>query len=758
MASEQTGSKVGIVPKQQNMLSQIRREVHVGELLTENFAHLVTYCNGERWLSGWDVDINGNFVDSAFCQWFKIIKKKNGGLFSMNKRFAEQKDAVITFETRFNLSGQIPGFSVSLLSGDREAIRVFTDRHSICICDSFSDKIEVMRYTAETEYGLKIVADISANTFDLFINGTLKAKAVTFYAQTDRLNRVCVQVDDEADGEIFLRTVRVHKGYRVNERLISTVPGEIPSDWTSNTGTQQVCVREMWSDMAPDLYSFYLRNTQSDRHVVLSRNFDPIHGKFVVDFQVLFPSNKPGFRCEVCAFPGFMLALTADGTSIHCSTPKGENLLWGKYRPNVWYRIKARIDPGTNTATIWINGKQKADRMTLWQVDDTRSGISFLTGDEADFECWLDDVLIYPFKDLPKDYVPAPEPVKTDPYIVGVQCCSLWKEGSHNGWDPVSRDLRRKPLLGWYEEGNPETSDWQTKWMAEHGISFNLYCWYPPFGRNAVPIKRSLSDYDLVEGYYYGEYSHHLKYMIMWENGNTTCEGFDDYKENLVPFWIENHYKDPRYLMMDGKPVMGFYDPLKLITQVGGEENAVQALLYLRTECIKAGFDGIHIICEYRGTDPILMKKFRDMGFEFSYSYTWFSGDPKVQKEKILAQKDANGTRVIPTVCMGWMPSAWGGKDVSWSTPDEFRSLLSWVKEDFMTKTPEPDSGSRMVMIGNWNEYGEGHFIMPANLYGFGYLDAIRSVFSFADNNHTDSIPNETQRARLDTLYPRGWT
>ena len=37
-----------------------------------------------------------------------------------------------------------------------------------------------------------------------------------------------------------------------------------------------------------------------------------------------------------------------------------------------------------------------------------------------------------------------------------------------------------------------------------------------------------------------------------------------------------------------------------------------------------------------------------------------------------------------------------------------------------------------MLLLDNWNEWGEGHYIAPYREYGFGYLDAVRKVFSDA--------------------------
>jgi hypothetical protein len=34
------------------------------------------------------------------------------------------------------------------------------------------------------------------------------------------------------------------------------------------------------------------------------------------------------------------------------------------------------------------------------------------------------------------------------------------------------------------------------------------------------------------------------------------------------------------------------------------------------------------------------------------------------------------------------------------------------------------------VLLDNWNEFGEGHYLMPTREHGFGYLEAVRRVFA----------------------------
>ncbi len=49
--------------------------------------------------------------------------------------------------------------------------------------------------------------------------------------------------------------------------------------------------------------------------------------------------------------------------------------------------------------------------------------------------------------------------------------------------------------------------------------------------------------------------------------------------------------------------------------------------------------------------------------------------------------------------------------------------------------------GIRKLLLDNWNEWSEGHYIAPHRQYGFGYLDAVRRVFSSAPDKHADLVP-----------------
>src|ERR1039458_3507394 len=73
---------------------------------------------------------------------------------------------------------------------------------------------------------------------------------------------------------------------------------------------------------------------------------------------------------------------------------------------------------------------------------------------------------------------------------------------------------QRRPYLGWYDEGNPEETDWEIKWQVEHGIGFEQHCWYRP--NNAVnhPIKDGVLDQGIIKGLFNARYGHLKKFTL----------------------------------------------------------------------------------------------------------------------------------------------------------------------------------------------------------------------------------------------------
>ena len=239
---------------------------------------------------------------------------------------------------------------------------------------------------------------------------------------------------------------------------------------------------------------------------------------------------------------------------------------------------------------------------------------------------WIDDVQVYPWRDYPSDYVPEPKPSPAQaPYLLGVQSCNLFREGrAYAGWDYIYpfRE-KREPYLGWYDEGAPEEVDWEIKWQVEHGISFEMHCWYRPDSAINHPIKDGVLDHSIIKGLFNARYSHLAKFAIMIECEGACETNMTDWQQNLVPYWIEYFFKDPRYLKIDGKPVFSIWGLPELLRMLGGEENVRQAIQLLRDECKKSGFPGLWVLVEDHDANLKKMQLQKSLGFDYGYAYCW---------------------------------------------------------------------------------------------------------------------------------------
>ncbi len=354
-------------------------------------------------------------------------------------------------------------------------------------------------------------------------------------------------------------------------------------------------------------------------------------------------------------------------------------------------------------------------------------------------------------------YISDPVPAKTS-LLVGAHHCPLWEADKPKMWDNVVKHPERTPVLGFYSQENPEVSDWETKWAVEHGVSFFVYCWYRASQGKPVEMRFGSAIHDAL---FKSRFVSKMKFTIMWENqsrGKAGVANEADLMTNLLPFWIENYFKHPSYLKLDKKPLLFIYRPEFLIQDLGGEANVAKALDKARQACREAGFDGLYVLGEYRGLDPNHLKLMKRLGLDYTFAYCWHVQNNPTPAQAIAAQM-ANIRRtqqlaILPqvvTVSQGW--SGWRDEGSIWTIPPaDYETLLRKAK-DFVATLPATELGSRLLLLDNWNEWGEGHYIAPYRQYGFGYLDAVRKVFSDAPEPHKDLVPADIGLGPYDTAY-----
>ena len=408
-------------------------------------------------------------------------------------------------------------------------------------------------------------------------------------------------------------------------------------------------------------------------------------------------------------------------------------------------------------AEVYICGKTKGFvKLSAKSVDNV--SFEYQKNSENGY-VMLDDVRVYNIFDYP-DY--CPEPVipkkKKDNMNVIMSVCSLWHEGTHHGYDYVAPFDETTPMLGYYDEGNTEVCDWETKYMLEQGISAFQYCWYPPQYNPNIKIKTPRAFWHQYEGYFYAKYSHMLPFCIMWENagaGNANWT-LEDFKGFIWDYWVEWCFRDPRYYRIDNKAVLHIYRDDLFIKTFGGVENAKGVLTFMREEIKKLGYDDLIILVNCsRAHHDDSARHLEDMGFDGLCNYAL--GKPSFQPEYIknaastfvnTFERVGSKMYVVPTIGTGWNIIGWNDERSPLSTPEQYAETIGYGVEISKNQKSCPN----LMYFSTWNEYGEGHWLAPAGLNGFGYSDAMRSVLC-EETEIKHSIPSASQSARFCHLH-----
>ncbi len=341
------------------------------------------------------------------------------------------------------------------------------------------------------------------------------------------------------------------------------------------------------------------------------------------------------------------------------------------------------------------------------------------------------------------DYVPEPKPVR-GPFEVGAYYFPGWRSAGQ--WQPLRRFPERRPLLGWYREGDPEVADWHIKWAVEHGITFFAYDWY--WSQGARQLEHALHD-----GYFHARYRHLLKFCLLWANHNPPGTHSPADCLAVTRYWIENYFRRPEHLTVDGKPVLIVFSPQRL-TEDLGSEGVRRAFEAMRAECRSAGLSGLYLLAcvgdagqartaAAEGYDAITAYNWAGLGMSGSGLFAPFAtllDGYRCQWEQLRAQSPI--PMLLP-LSGGWDSRPWHGENnlVRYGrTPARFRQHLADAKQ-FLNDRQDASPLRRFVLIEAWNEWGEGSYIEPHQEFGFGYLDAIRDVFTDAPRDHLDVVP-----------------
>lgn len=399
-----------------------------------------------------------------------------------------------------------------------------------------------------------------------------------------------------------------------------------------------------------------------------------------------------------------------------------------------------------------------------WKVVGTEVGTPATSDGSRRVRFYLNPIGVSLVRLKPRPGIPEPRPVKTD-----IELHAFYYPGTEQmaEWDLMDRTMPwTKPLLGWYDEGDPDVVDWQIKWAVEHGIGAFCVDWY--WHRGVQRLNH------WVNAYYRSRFRKYLPWYIMYANHNDPGSHTVADTRRLVKFWCDNYFKTPEYYKIDGVPVVVLWDYRNLGNDFAAEakanrdeitwdEGLSRALMLMRETAREFGVPGIHFIDVYHGWEDCapseILKKagydgqtlygFDKQAYDMGAEYLKPGDNEKRFDFSVVCEairrwwENSNRNAAIPF--WPFVPTGWDCRPRNFQTPrrviygrtpEKFRKMLEDCKA-FCRKT-----GMRRIMIGPVNEWQEGSYVEPNEEYGFAMYDAIRDVFATAPKE--TYLPNVT--------------
>jgi len=748
LAKEQTN--VGIVERTMD-LSHYSAFTSIGPAV-----YLVDDESFSKWglTSGWDYDGRGAPADSAQSHGNRnsLQDVSTEEPTALTREFTKWNSGTMTLETAFTLKDKTDGFHYTVKNDKGEtALHLFTKNGKAMIINGDAGETVLCDIYQSVLIKMKVQFDFNTKKYTIFLNDKNDG-TFNFQNSCEYLNILELSTGITDTLSVVPLFTKLYTNYLVNERFLSCVETNPPKDFEVSLSktAKSIVTKNMANADIPDSYSLKLTSLKDDK-INLKKTFPAVNGKVVYELKFLFESRSDHVKIALNAGEKEAVAVKTKLLSLYSTD---DNLISPYYSCNVWQTLRIEADTRTQKADIKLNGKQIAQVYFQYLASEFDS-ITIST--ETEGNLWIDDILVYQLQEIP-DYVPEPVPSSSDDNIIGINICSLWRQGTHEGWDVVTPYDEIKPYLGYYEDGSPEVADWEIKWMAEHGIDFELYCWYASTPDS--PMKTTHLSDALINGYFNAKYSDKVKFALLWEAANgQRPKSSADFRKNFVPYWMDYFLSDQRYMTIDNKPVIAVFGADKLIESLGGVSAVNKEFNYVRNICRELGFDGTIFLSCNGSQDPVSLQSTKEAGFDAVYAYNWGKSgfDPEYTKQVITAQQNTNTIQVVPTLSTGFNNVAWAGTRSENMSVSNFESMLNWIRDTALKRYTPNTWQSKFLMLSTWNEYGEGTYMMPSGLNGFGYLDSVRTAFT-KNEAHTDITPTEQQKSRFDYLYPQNRT
>lgn len=690
-------------------------------------------------ISGWDIDYRAGRVISS-QEGMKLIDGDNAEKISMSRKFMKVKSGCVVFETAFKLADVLSnGFYYSIGGNIADAIKIYTDNGRVRFASSDeTDTVLLDSLTEDFSY-LKLEIDVTNHICNIYVNGTEKV-VFKINSAISELSSLEIGTSIEDDCYATVMFVDMYANYIINEHFDCTPEGQIPKEW-EKFGESITVQRQNgldYYDCSQLLSIGYLP-------AYISKTFE-CGNSVVVEFKVLITDTGTNTYASLENDKKAVLKVKAENGNFLVN----DTIVYRGFKSNLWYCFKIKLNLKSGSSEIYINNKSVASNISISDSMVNAIKIGKETGDNG--ECKFDDIKLYEDEAEYVDYPSKPIKANSEGYEIGVCMYSMWREGTHFGWDMIAPySETRKPHLGWYTEGSSEVADWENKWLAESGVDYKIY----PFVRHdstaAFPVKSLRRGESFTDGYLNSKYSNDIGFAIMWSGVNEkNLYGLEDFKNNILPYWVEYYFKDPRYKVIDNKPILYIYNIQGVLDVLKNTDEMKRIIGLLNRACLELGYDGITIAASVMSDE--LSAEFPDI-FRWKYN---LPTDNYINQINLNESEYDSGFNTVATISPGYDTTPWRTSSAGFINKEDYSKICDYIVEKTAELKDASNLSAGLIYVDCWNEYGEGHFIAPSNLNGFDYLDCIREKFAPNSNPLIHELPSETAYARMNVMYPFG--
>jgi IPT/TIG domain len=313
----------------------------------------------------------------------------------------------------------------------------------------------------------------------------------------------------------------------------------------------------------------------------------------------------------------------------------------------------------------------------------------------------------------------------------------------------------REPLSGW-QDNNQCAIEQQLAWAHSFGLSFFVFDWFfdavarDPWDENlnsALEITQSLQD------------RHGMQFAILYVNQDPYVVAPSDWT-TAVTQWL-GYMTDPGYVRVNGKPLFVVIDMRRMRSTFGSSAATLAAFDELRRAAQAKGLPGVYIVGDMfisagasgidglfpdlssalaDGYDAVSMygigievplatsgeRPFSDLGN--AAKWIWNQGGLKSPIPFIPLVPDGDDPRSPEADHYTDRPLYWfirSPQEVATITID----AITWAESNPRVR-PEPAPAPPVILIGTWNELGNGAYLVPTLDDGTSYGDALASVLA----------------------------